>query len=58
MSNLVYLFMYKVTMVSKSKEFSDVQLRVNEKRILNTLNKDKNRTTIRLEKYVVTFCSM
>ncbi|XP_042559018.1 probable ATP-dependent DNA helicase HFM1 [Clupea harengus] len=36
-----------VTMVSKSKEFSDVQLRVNEKRILNTLNKDKNRTTIR-----------
>ncbi|KAG5286894.1 hypothetical protein AALO_G00020010 [Alosa alosa] len=36
-----------VTMVSKSKEFSDIQLRVNEKRILNTLNKDKNRITIR-----------
>ncbi|XP_062373208.1 probable ATP-dependent DNA helicase HFM1 isoform X2 [Sardina pilchardus] len=36
-----------VTMVSKSKEFRDIQLRVHEKRILNTLNKDKNRITIR-----------
>ncbi|KAJ8406415.1 hypothetical protein AAFF_G00306460 [Aldrovandia affinis] len=34
-------------LISKSKEFSDVQLRVNEKRTLNTLNKDKNRITIR-----------
>ncbi|XP_055007854.1 probable ATP-dependent DNA helicase HFM1 [Boleophthalmus pectinirostris] len=34
-------------LVSKSKEFSDIQLRMNEKRLLNTLNRDKNRTTIR-----------
>ncbi|KAJ0012169.1 hypothetical protein NQD34_013144, partial [Periophthalmus magnuspinnatus] len=34
-------------LVSNSKEFSDIQLRVNEKRLLNTLNRDKNRTTIR-----------
>ncbi|XP_058887548.1 probable ATP-dependent DNA helicase HFM1 [Acipenser ruthenus] len=37
-----------VTLISKSKEFSDVQLRVKEKRTLNTLNKDKNRITIRI----------
>ncbi|XP_007885537.1 probable ATP-dependent DNA helicase HFM1 [Callorhinchus milii] len=36
-----------VTLISKCKEFTDVQLRVNEKKTLNTLNKDKNRTTIR-----------
>ncbi|XP_037402500.1 probable ATP-dependent DNA helicase HFM1 [Pygocentrus nattereri] len=36
-----------IEMISKGKEFSDVQLRVNEKRTLNTLNKDKNRVTIR-----------
>uniref|UniRef100_A0A8C5F9D6 DNA 3'-5' helicase n=1 Tax=Gadus morhua TaxID=8049 RepID=A0A8C5F9D6_GADMO len=36
-----------VELVSKSREFSDVQLRVSEKRTLNTLNKDKNRVTIR-----------
>uniref|UniRef100_A0A672KGQ5 DNA 3'-5' helicase n=1 Tax=Sinocyclocheilus grahami TaxID=75366 RepID=A0A672KGQ5_SINGR len=30
-----------------SCKFSDVQLRVNEKKTLNMLNKDKNRTTIR-----------
>ncbi|KAM4727735.1 putative ATP-dependent DNA helicase HFM1 [Anableps anableps] len=36
-----------IDLVSKSKEFRDVQLRVNEKRLLNTLNRDKNRTTIR-----------
>jgi len=29
------------------REFEDVHLRVNEKKILNTLNKDKNRPTIR-----------
>ncbi|MEQ2307495.1 ATP-dependent DNA helicase MER3 [Ameca splendens] len=36
-----------VDLVSKSKEFRDIQLRVNEKRPLNTLNRDRNRTTIR-----------
>uniref|UniRef100_A0A3Q3IGD2 DNA 3'-5' helicase n=1 Tax=Monopterus albus TaxID=43700 RepID=A0A3Q3IGD2_MONAL len=33
-------------LLSKSIEFSDIQLRMNEKRSLNTLNKDKNRITI------------
>ncbi|XP_068757801.1 probable ATP-dependent DNA helicase HFM1 [Montipora capricornis] len=36
-----------VELVSKCKEFSDVKLRVSEKRILNALNKDKNKQTIR-----------
>ncbi|XP_072297913.1 probable ATP-dependent DNA helicase HFM1 [Eucyclogobius newberryi] len=36
-----------IELVSKNKEFSDIQLRMNEKRLLNTLNRDKNRTTIR-----------
>ncbi|XP_068095919.1 probable ATP-dependent DNA helicase HFM1 isoform X3 [Hyperolius riggenbachi] len=36
-----------ITIISTCKEFSDVQLRMSEKRILNTLNKDKNRVTIR-----------
>uniref|UniRef100_H3AR82 Probable ATP-dependent DNA helicase HFM1 n=1 Tax=Latimeria chalumnae TaxID=7897 RepID=H3AR82_LATCH len=36
-----------VTMISSCKEFADIQLRVSEKKILNTLNKDKNRITIR-----------
>ncbi|RVE61086.1 hypothetical protein OJAV_G00167210 [Oryzias javanicus] len=36
-----------VELVSRSKEFSEIQLRVNERRPLNSLNKDKNRTTIR-----------
>ncbi|XP_075471666.1 putative ATP-dependent DNA helicase HFM1 isoform X2 [Ascaphus truei] len=36
-----------VTMISTCNEFSDVQLRTNEKKLLNTLNKDKNRITIR-----------
>ncbi|XP_074544724.1 putative ATP-dependent DNA helicase HFM1 [Halichoeres trimaculatus] len=36
-----------IDLVSKSKEFSDIQLRVNEKKPLNTLNRDKNRITIR-----------
>uniref|UniRef100_A0A3Q2Z9M2 DNA 3'-5' helicase n=1 Tax=Hippocampus comes TaxID=109280 RepID=A0A3Q2Z9M2_HIPCM len=35
-----------IELVSKSQEFSDIQLRVTEKRPLNTLNRDKNRTTI------------
>jgi ATP-dependent DNA helicase HFM1/MER3 len=33
--------------LSKCEEFTDVHLRVNEKRILNQLNKDKHRLTIR-----------
>ncbi|XP_041446476.1 probable ATP-dependent DNA helicase HFM1 isoform X2 [Xenopus laevis] len=36
-----------VSLISSCAEFSDVQLRANEKRVLNTLNKDKNRVTIR-----------
>ncbi|XP_028987993.1 probable ATP-dependent DNA helicase HFM1 isoform X2 [Betta splendens] len=36
-----------IELVSKSREFSDIQLRMNEKRPLNTLNVDKNRVTIR-----------
>uniref|UniRef100_A0A3Q1EIP3 Probable ATP-dependent DNA helicase HFM1 n=1 Tax=Acanthochromis polyacanthus TaxID=80966 RepID=A0A3Q1EIP3_9TELE len=36
-----------IELVSRSREFSDIQLRVNERRPLNTLNRDKNRVTIR-----------
>ncbi|KAK2493405.1 hypothetical protein MC885_005986, partial [Smutsia gigantea] len=36
-----------VTMIASCKEFLDVQLRINEKKTLNTLNKDPNRITIR-----------
>ncbi|KAM8849670.1 putative ATP-dependent DNA helicase HFM1 isoform 2-T5 [Spinachia spinachia] len=36
-----------IELVSKSREFSDIQLRMNEKRSLNTFNRDKNRITIR-----------
>ncbi|XP_054547695.1 probable ATP-dependent DNA helicase HFM1 isoform X2 [Talpa occidentalis] len=36
-----------VTMIASCKEFLDVQLRTNEKKTLNTLNKDPNRITIR-----------
>ncbi|XP_072920021.1 probable ATP-dependent DNA helicase HFM1 [Hemitrygon akajei] len=36
-----------VTVISQCKEFADIQLRINEKKILNTFNKDKNRITIR-----------
>ncbi|XP_064798161.1 probable ATP-dependent DNA helicase HFM1 isoform X2 [Oncorhynchus masou masou] len=36
-----------IELVVKGREFTDVQLRVNEKRTLNMLNKDKNRITIR-----------
>uniref|UniRef100_A0A3Q3WGG6 DNA 3'-5' helicase n=1 Tax=Mola mola TaxID=94237 RepID=A0A3Q3WGG6_MOLML len=35
-----------IKLVSKSREFSNIQLRMNEKRQLNTLNRDKNRITI------------
>ncbi|XP_065597638.1 probable ATP-dependent DNA helicase HFM1 [Cyrtonyx montezumae] len=36
-----------VTMVSNCSEFLDVKLRTNEKKILNALNKDKDKVTIR-----------
>ncbi|XP_060480923.2 putative ATP-dependent DNA helicase HFM1 isoform X1 [Panthera onca] len=36
-----------VTMIASCKEFVDVQLRINEKKTLNTLNKDPHRVTIR-----------
>ncbi|XP_004619982.2 probable ATP-dependent DNA helicase HFM1 [Sorex araneus] len=36
-----------VTMISSCKEFLDVKLRISEKKMLNTLNKDPNRITIR-----------
>ena len=36
-----------VGVVSQCQEFADVHLRVTEKRVLNTLNRDKNRATIR-----------
>lgn len=42
----VILFI-QVIQLSLCKEFEDVRLRVNEKKVLNTLNKDKNRPTIR-----------
>ena len=38
---------FQVEELSKCKEFQDVRLRMNEKRILNQLNKDKHRLTIR-----------
>eukprot|EP00794_Sanderia_malayensis_P006137 gene6137-6843_t len=38
-----------VDVLSKCKEFEDITLRVNEKRTLNTLNKDKHRLTIRYQ---------
>ncbi|XP_048353797.1 probable ATP-dependent DNA helicase HFM1 [Sphaerodactylus townsendi] len=36
-----------ITMVSSCNEFSDIKLRTNEKKILNTLNRDKNKISIR-----------
>jgi ATP-dependent DNA helicase HFM1/MER3 len=39
-------------MISSCNEFLDVQLRISEKRILNTLNKDPNRITIRYRDYL------
>ncbi|KAM4896084.1 LOW QUALITY PROTEIN: putative ATP-dependent DNA helicase HFM1 [Sylvia borin] len=36
-----------ITMISNCTEFVDVKLRTNEKKILNTLNKDKDKVTIR-----------
>lgn len=43
----VFIFITQMYVLSKCKEFNDVRLRVNEKKVLNTLNKDKNRPTIR-----------
>ena len=40
-------FSTQLEKICKSQEFSDVTLRTNEKRALNTLNKDKNHATIR-----------
>ncbi|POI34487.1 hypothetical protein CIB84_001761, partial [Bambusicola thoracicus] len=37
----------QVTMISNCTEFLDVKLRTNEKKILNSLNKDKDKITIR-----------
>ncbi|KAL1791202.1 putative ATP-dependent DNA helicase HFM1 isoform X1 [Sigmodon hispidus] len=36
-----------ISMIASCREFLDVQLRINEKRTLNALNKDPNRITIR-----------
>ncbi|XP_071666542.1 probable ATP-dependent DNA helicase HFM1 isoform X2 [Patagioenas fasciata] len=36
-----------ITMISNCTEFLDVKLRINEKKTLNTLNKDKDKITIR-----------
>ena len=41
------IFFLQLNVVCQSHEFKDVQLRNNEKKVLNTLNKDKNRLTIR-----------
>ena len=38
----------QVSSASQCKEFEDVRLRMNEKRVLNTLNRDKVKPTIRL----------
>uniref|UniRef100_A0A4W6FFG8 DNA 3'-5' helicase n=1 Tax=Lates calcarifer TaxID=8187 RepID=A0A4W6FFG8_LATCA len=45
-SKALVLFV-QIELLSRSREFSDIQLRMNEKRSLNTLNRDKNRITIR-----------
>uniref|UniRef100_A0A8D3A251 Probable ATP-dependent DNA helicase HFM1 n=1 Tax=Scophthalmus maximus TaxID=52904 RepID=A0A8D3A251_SCOMX len=45
--NLSDLVGFLIKLYSTSREFSDIQLRMNEKRPLNTLNRDKNRVTIR-----------
>ena len=37
----------QLALVCRSTEFADIQLRTNEKRTLNTLNRDKARLTIR-----------
>ena len=42
-----FIYPNKVNVVCQCKEFIDLKLRNNEKKVLNTLNKDKNRVTIR-----------
>lgn len=49
-SKALVLFV-QIELLSRSREFSDIQLRMNEKRSLNTLNRDKNRITIRSETF-------
>ena len=44
---MLRLLQNKINVVSQCKEFIDLKLRNNEKKVLNTLNKDKNRLTIR-----------
>lgn len=41
-------------MISNCTEFLDVKLRTNEKKILNALNKDKDKVTIRYKKKLYT----
>ena len=44
---LIQTVVREVGEIALCREFEDVHLRVNEKKVLNTLNKDKNRATIR-----------
>ena len=44
---LIWTIGPEVGEIALCREFEDVHLRVNEKKVLNTLNKDKNRATIR-----------
>ncbi|NXF43935.1 HFM1 helicase, partial [Oceanites oceanicus] len=46
-TNVIYYVVLLITMISNCTEFLDVKLRTNEKKILNTLNKDKDKITIR-----------
>ena len=47
LATIISIHTTQVGVVSQCKEFEDVHLRANEKRVLNALNKDKNRLTIR-----------
>ena len=44
---MLRLLQNKINVVCQCKEFIDLKLRNNEKKVLNTLNKDKHRLTIR-----------
>lgn len=48
----------QVAALSKCREFEDVHLRVNEKRVLNSLNKDKNRPSIRQVSVYIQLCGL
>ncbi len=52
-ATIVGLFSLQLVMLCSSKEFRDVTLRNNEKKTLNTLNKDKNRITVRFEQFTL-----